>query len=138
MFKDHELIMQKMDHENKEIIWIGDFNCDWLFPSETSETKKLYDLANMSQFEQLIKEPTRIRPTSQSQTLIDRAFSKRSETIIKSGVDHVGVSDHSLIYIRRKISIPSKQPKIINTGQFKLYNVEAYKQHLAKILQNQP
>ena len=23
MFIDHELIIQKMDHENKEIIWIG-------------------------------------------------------------------------------------------------------------------
>ena len=67
----------------------------------------------MFQLEQLIKEPTRI--TSQSQTLIDLAFSNRPEIIIKSGVDHVGMSDHSLIYIHRKISIPRKQPKIINT-----------------------
>ena len=51
----------------------------------------------------LFKEPT-TRITSQSQTLIDLAFSKRPETIIKSGVDHT--SDHSLIYIHRKISIP--------------------------------
>ena len=48
------------------------------------------------------------------------------------------MSDHSLIYIHRKISIPRKQPKIINTRQFKHFNVEAYKQDLAKILQNQP
>ena len=32
----------------------------------------------------------------------------------------------------------SKQPKIINTRQFKHFNVDAYKQDLAKILQNQP
>ena len=37
------------------------------------------------------------RITSQSQTLIDLAFSNRPETIIKSGVDHVGMSDHNLI-----------------------------------------
>ncbi len=135
IFIDYELIIQKMDHENKEIICIGDFNCDWLSP-EKSETKKLFDLANMFQLEQLIKEPTRI--TSQSQTLIDLAFSNRPETIIKSGVDHVGMSDHSLIYIHRKIAIPRKQPKIINTRQFKHFNVDAYKQDLAKILQNQP
>ena len=62
----------------------------------------------MFQLEQLIKEPTRV--TRQSQTLIDLAFSNRpetSETITKSGVDHVGMSDHSLIYIDRKISIIS-------------------------------
>ena len=123
IFIDYELIIQKMDHENKEIICIGDFNCDWLSP-EKSETKKLFDLANMFQLEQLIKEPTRI--TSQSQTLIDLAFSNQPETIIKSGVDHVGMSDHSLIYIHRKIAIPRKQPKIINTRQFKHFNVDAY------------
>ena len=65
------------------------------------------------------------------------AFSNRPETIIKSGVDHVGMSDHSMIYIHRKTA-PGKQPKIINTRQFKHFNVDAYKQDLGKILQNQP
>ena len=67
IFIDYELIIQKMDHENKEIICIGDFNCDWLSP-EKSETKKLSDLANIFQLEQLIKEPTRI--TSQLKHLL--------------------------------------------------------------------
>ena len=88
-------------------------NCDWL-SSEKGETKKLYDLANLFQFEQLIKEPTRI--TGPSQTLIGLIFSNRPQTTIKSVVDRVGMSDHSLIYIHRK-SIPRKQPKIINTRQ---------------------
>ena len=34
IFMDYELIIQKMDHENKEIICIGDFNCDWLSPEK--------------------------------------------------------------------------------------------------------
>jgi exonuclease III len=34
IFIDYELIIQKMDHENKEIICIGDFNCDWLSPEK--------------------------------------------------------------------------------------------------------
>ena len=135
VFIDYKLIAQKMDHENKGIICISDFNCDWLFP-EKNETKKIFDLANVFQLEQLIKELTRI--TSQSQTLVDLAFSNRHETIIKSGVYHVGMSDHSLIYIHRKISIPRKQPKIINTRQFKHHNLEIYKHDLAKILENQP
>ena len=115
VYRLYEILMQMMDHENKEIICIGDFNCDWLSP-EKSETKKLSELANMFQLEQFIKEPTRI--TCQTRTLIDLVFSNRPETIIKSGVDHVGMSDHSLIYVHRKISIPRKQPKIINTRQF--------------------
>ena len=74
VFTDYEILMQKMDHENKEIICIGDFNCDWLSPEE-SETKKLSELANMFQLGQFIKEPTRI--TYQTQTLIDLVFSNR-------------------------------------------------------------
>ena len=34
VFTDYEILMQKMDHENKEIICIGDFNCDWLSPEK--------------------------------------------------------------------------------------------------------
>ena len=58
----------------------------------------------MFQLEQLTKEPTRI--TSQSQTLIDLAFSNRPETIIKSGVYHVGMSNHSLITFIEKYLSP--------------------------------
>ena len=44
-----------MDHENKEIICIVDFNCDRLSP-EKSDTKKLSEMANMFQCEQFTKE----------------------------------------------------------------------------------
>ena len=131
-FNDYEQCLQKMDYENKEIICIGDFNCDYLQPDK-KETKRLTYLAKMFQLEQLIEEPTRITRNTQSQ--IDLVFSNRSEIIVKSGVEHIGISDHSLIYIHRKISVPHKQPKIINTRQYKYYNTEAFKLDLFKILQ---
>ena len=109
---EYEQGVQKIDYENKEIICIGDFNCDWLVPDK-NETKKIIHLTKMFQFEQLINEPTRV--TDRIRTQIDLAFSNRPELIIKSGVHHIGISDHSLIYIHRKISIPRRQPKIINT-----------------------
>ena len=34
VFTDYEILMQKMDHENKEIICISNFNCDWLSPEK--------------------------------------------------------------------------------------------------------
>ena len=55
VFTDYKILMQKMDHENKEIICIGGFNCDWLSPEKT-DTKKLSQVANMFQLEQFIKE----------------------------------------------------------------------------------
>ena len=46
VFIDYKLIVQKIDHENKGLICISDFNCDWL-SLEKNETKKIFDLANM-------------------------------------------------------------------------------------------
>ena len=74
-----------MDYENKEIICIGDFNCDYLQPDK-KETKRLTYLAKMFQLEQLIEEPTRITRNTQSQ--IGLVFSNRSGIIVKSGVEH--------------------------------------------------
>ena len=39
----------------------------------------------------------------------------------------MGISDHSLIYLQRKISIPRTEPKMIKTIQFKHYNVNNFK-----------
>jgi endonuclease/exonuclease/phosphatase family metal-dependent hydrolase len=70
-----------MDSENKEIISIGDFNCDWLQPDKI-ETRRLSHLARMYQIDQMIDEPTRV--TERSRTQIDLVFSNRPEIIIKS------------------------------------------------------
>ena len=45
------------------------------------------------------------------------------------------ISDHSLIYIQRKISISRKQPKIINTRKYKNYKVDAFKYDLSRVLE---
>ena len=43
-------------------------------------------------------------------------MTKASDTkIIDSGVIHLGLSDHSLVYICRKIGIPRAEPKIVET-----------------------
>ena len=117
-FNEYEQCIQKMDSDNKEIICIGDFNCDWL-QHDKIDTRRLSHLARMYQLDQMIDEPTRVTERSRIQN--DLVFSNRPEIIIKSGVHHNGISDHSLIYIHKKISIPRKQPKIINTRQFKRY-----------------
>ena len=114
LFSDYKECIRKMDYENKEVITIGDFNCDWNNLAERTispQTKRIVDLAQTFQYEQLIKESTRITETSS--TLIDLAFSNKPELIIDSGVEHIGISDHSMIYVCRKVSIPRKEPKIV-------------------------
>jgi hypothetical protein len=83
----------------------------------THHTKRLSDIINEFQLKQHITSPTRITPSSK--TLIDIIMTKASDTkIIDSGVIHLGLSDHSLVYICRKIGIPRSEPKILETRQF--------------------
>ena len=132
IFNNYEELVKKMDSENKEVILIGDFNCDWsqiVNNNANSQTKKFVELTKTLQFEQLIKEPTRV--TESSKTQIDLAFTNKPEIVTNSGVVHLGISDHSLIFIQRKISIQRKAPKIIKKRKFKNYNVGYFKQDLA-------
>ena len=46
------------------------------------------------------------------------------------------ISDHSLIYIQRKISIPRNDPKVIKTRQFKHYSVNNFKSDIFIYLHN--
>ena len=52
-----------------------------------------------------ITDPTRI--TLLSSTLIDVVFTYLPDNTTCSGVSHIGISDHSLICVYRKISSPS-------------------------------
>ena len=99
VFDSYEDIVKNMDIEDKEMVLVGDFNCDWSLESSNSNPQKtrLVDIANLFQLEQQINEPTRVTKTTS--TLIDLAFSNRPELIVTSGVEHLGISDHSLIYI---------------------------------------
>ena len=128
-----------MDSENKEVVLIGDFvSWDWtrLINNRSNvQTKKLAEIAKTFQFEQLINEPTRI--TATPKTLIDLASTNKQELINGSGVIHLGISDHSLVYIQMNISVPRKEPKVIKTRQFKHYNVNNFKSDILTYLHDQ-
>ncbi len=76
-----------MDAENKEIILIGDYNCNWDpdHSNISAQTGKLKDLATRYQFEQLIKGHTRI--TDNTATLLDLAFTNKPENIVGAEIE---------------------------------------------------
>ena len=135
LLNTYEKLIEKLDYENKETILIGDFNCDWTgvkLDKVKPQTNKLHEITQTYQFKQMIDQPTRV--TTNSETIIDLAFTNKPELIIHSGVIHIGISDHSLILIQRKISIPRPEPKLIRKRQFKHYNVSAFRSDLAACL----
>ena len=126
-----ETYLQSLEMEEKESIILGDFNCNVLEINKTPHTSKLTSLYDEYQYTQLIKQPTRI--TSSTQTLIDHFATTASHRIRSSGVCHLSISDHSLIYAVRRMIIPRERPRIIETRNYKTFDMNAFTDDLKKI-----
>jgi len=102
---------------------MGDLNCNMLSSSLNNvNTQALLNITDIYNLKQLINEPTRVMPVSS--TLIDVIFTSHLDNVSCSGVSHVGISDHSLIYVFRKISLPSaiKRNSTVSYRQFKNFD----------------
>ena len=75
--------------ENKELLLVGDLNCDVIKAPPDPQTRRLQFLCSLYQIEQLINEPTRVTRTSATQ--IDLSLINRPENISSSGVIHLGM-----------------------------------------------
>ena len=89
----------------KDIYIPSDLNCNVINSSHSGAK------------DQLITEPTRVTPTSA--TVIDLILTNRSENISESGVIHLGVSDHSLVYLVRKFTPPKSRKTAREVRNFK-------------------
>ena len=107
---------------------MGDFNCN-IIPASfyNANTQALLNITDIYNLKQLITEPTRITPLSC--TLIAVIFTNLPDNTTRSGVSHIGISDHSLIHVYRKISLPSviKGTSTTTNGQFKNLNRNSFR-----------
>ena len=117
IFDEWALFLSKCDNKNYELIIIGDFNCDVGKSPPDHQTQKLQFICCLYQIDQLITEPTRVTPTSA--TIIDLILTNRSENISESGVIHLGISDHSLVYLVRKFTPPKSRKTAREIRNFK-------------------
>ena len=69
LFNEYDVFLQKCESENKELIVIGDINCDVMKSPPDAHTQQLNFLSSLYQLDQLINKPT--RETKKSSTLID-------------------------------------------------------------------
>lgn len=103
IFSPFEVLIKKLDSENIEYYLMGDLNCDVIATQYDNHTRKLMSIADVYGLQQLITEPTRITPTSA--TLIDLIYTNCPDKIVCSGVCHVSISDHNVVFAYRKLSI---------------------------------
>ena len=140
-FDKLEQVLRFFETEGKELILLGDTNCD--FCTETGctnqskspvpgHTKRLKDLYQSFGLTQLISEPT--RETENTSTLIDHIAVSNTNNIVESGVVKTAISDHYVVYSVRKYQGAIKNNhKHIHTRQLKNFNKEAFLADLAAV-----
>ena len=128
-FNKLEKALSFLDKEGKEMILIGDTNCDLIAKTTDqpidNDSKHMVDLYGLFSFVQLIGEPTRITVTTSS--IIDHVATTCARNIVKSGVLQVSLSDHYLVScIRRFNGAVEKGHKMIKTRKMKHFCEEAF------------
>ena len=84
-----------------------------------------------------IKKPTGDNPITCS--LIDVIFTHvANKRALEKEVIPLGISDHNLIYIRQKVSLPKELTKSVLTRQYKRCNVNAFHHDLHEALKFYP
>ncbi|XP_057296255.1 uncharacterized protein LOC130625211 [Hydractinia symbiolongicarpus] len=108
--------------EDKETLLLGDLNIDY---NKRNDHKRLKDLFVIVGLKQLIKQFT--RETESSKTIIDVIFTSHQNNVKETIVLPLGISDHDLIGVNRKINVNRYVPRRIKIGDYKNYNATRFK-----------
>lgn len=120
-FDKFQLELDAIDQAHEYLV-LGDLNCD--MQRRLPETKKLRALMLQFQLSQLIKQPTRL--TATSSTLLDIICTTNKEKIGESGVMHLSISDHSLVYIVRQARSIKLPPKTVSFRNYSRFDNETF------------
>ena len=130
--------LEFFDRENKEMIILGDTNCDFSskvadeYSSSLNNTAHLAEIYDLFGLTQIIGEPTRVTLTSS--TLIDHIATNKPENVVASGVLSITLNDHYLVYVTRKFMGSTKrQRKSISTRKMKNFNSDYFLSDLGQI-----
>ena len=129
----HDIFMENYLHAltlGKEIIVIGDLNCDLLKP-DSPETMSLLDFCTIVNQTQIIKEPTRVTETSSS--LIDIIMTSNVSLVENYGVGLSHISDHYLIYASLKLKMSKLPPSYKCVRSYKNYEPDSFLADLQRI-----
>jgi len=118
--------------EDKETILLGDLNVDY---NKRNDHKPIKDMFTLVGLVQLIHDFTRV--THSSKTIIDVIFTSHQDHIKETIVIPMGISDHDVIGVNRKINNTRYTPRRIKMRNYKNYNAERLKDEIKTINWNE-
>ena len=137
-FDNLHFTLERAWMKSSNIFLLGDLNCDLSgargrtdLIDNNHKTRKLLDLFDLFSMQNVVNEPTRVTPTTQS--LIDLIVTTKVNLVGKSGALPLGLSDHWLTYATLKLKSKRPPPKIIQTRNFKHFNDKDFKTDIERI-----
>ena len=125
--------IKKVSSLSKDILLIGDLNCDITANVPDKQTETLTEICQTYGLEQLISKPTRFNPSTKKHTTIDHVWTDNKNCVKETGT-FVGLSDHFGIYSKIKTN-PSVEGNISQIKRdFKKYKAEDFVADLDKNL----
>ena len=126
VFSSLENLIGRLDSENVQFYLMGDMNCNMALLSHTN-SHLLSDITDLYGLHQLINEPTCITDTMS--TLTNLIYTNYPNKVVCFGVCHVSMSDYSLIFAYRKLSIgvASKRHNTIECRSFKNFSRDYFR-----------
>ena len=115
--------------DRAEVCLLGDFNID--YANRSIARRRMERFASQFGFCQLLSDPTRV--TEFSRTTIDLIFVNNNHRISQSGVIHLPISDHSLVFCVMKSGVPKAQPRTIDYRSYKNYDKNAFLSDLNQV-----
>ena len=106
----------------KDIFLMGDFNINYLAVNDRHK-KLLTHMESLTGLKQLIAQPTRMT------NCIDLIFTNCNE-IANSGVLHINISDHDVIFATRKKANVRRELIDFYGRSYRNYDIENFQQHL--------
>ena len=124
LFNEFETMIGALDAENLEFFLLGDLNVDFKPSIKSSNKSTLAELFDIYGLSQIIEEPTRI--TEKSSTMIDLCLTNTLSTVVDSGVIHLSISDHSMVYIVRKAHYFQTGIRVVESRSMKKFNRDSF------------
>ena len=130
-----ENVLEVANAEKKEVIIMGDLNCNFSPGARCQgETKKLKSILQSMNMTQVVNEPTRV--TRESQTLIDIICTSQPQNITSVKVVKSALSDHAMTAFVRKLNSLKFKPRTIKCRNYNKYCPTGFNEDLSSVSWN--
>ena len=119
---------------NRNIIVVGDFNCNTEEDSEDQNTKVLTEVFDSLSMKQLITKPTRIDTRTNRATIIDHVWTDQEINLVKESGTIEGISDHTGIYVKANTEKEKHVPEKSRFRSYRNYKPERFNEDLKEAI----